>query len=626
MVLLVMPLTVYGSSKNGPEDLFYYSYGDKVAIEVMPGRFMLKKKPEMTKEKLETKVKACLENTDFDWFNSDICTVSTNEERVDEAILQLLPDSMIESARRVYVTLSDRNRFKDYVSQKTLGFGLIDQMIIKYKNGVNETIRDEIREKFHLTEFEKHNLFETCKIPKEEDILNVSNRIYETGYFEYAYPELICRVTFHDELAFYPNDTYFQYQVTLHNTGQTFNGHSGYVDADIDAPEAWALTMGSEDIVIAVIDEGVTSNHPDLPSIRQVRLDGSNFGSGNANDPSPTGNNNHGNACAGVIAATANNGEGIAGIAPLCKIMPIRIESNTRSPQIADAITFAANNNANIISNSWGFKNDTYDSAIKNAIENAIEDGCLVLFAAGNNANNNVGDSGVVTFPANLKINGKLTVGASDRYDCLANYSPIDTCIDIVAPSNRAYPTQISGENLDMWSLDIPGNDGYNPCPSDQFFVDITPGSTLPGSGTNYLSYTGHFGGTSHACPVVAGVAALILSINPDLTPQTLCNVLKSSVDKVGGYNYINGRCNEMGYGRVNAYNAVWTVCDTTTVDHTVYGSRLVTGCDILIKQHVVVPNHTNFEVRARNSVTIKGLFYVEPGGTLEIVPHRPTE
>lgn len=124
----------------------------------------------------------------------------------------------------------------------------------------------------------------------------------------------------------------------------------------------------------------------------------------------------------------------------------------------------------------------------------------------------------------------------------------------------------------------------------------------------------------------MAGVAALVLSVNPDLTPQALCNVLKSSADKVGGYNYINGRCNEMGYGRVNANNAVWAVCDTTIVDHTVCVSRLVTGCDILIKRHVVVPNHTILEVRARNSVTIRGLFFVEPGGTLEVVPYRSTE
>ena len=298
--------------------------------------------------------------------------------------------------------------------------------------------------------------------------------------------------------------------------------------------------MGSEDIVVAVIDAGVTSNHPDLPNTRQVRLNGSNFGAGNANDPSPIGNENHGNACAGVIAATANNEEGIAGIAPLCKIMPIRFDTTTSPTEMANAITFAVNNGANIISNSWGYNctNNNLHPCIVNAITNAVEDGCLVLFAAGNTANHVNGGDGRATFPANRIIEGKLTVGASDRYDYQANYSPTDTCIDIVAPSHRAYPAQIPGENLDMWSLDIPGNDGYNPWPSDPDLDYFTPGSTLPSSGVNYLSYTGYFGGTSHACPVVAGVAALVLSINPDLTPQTLCHLLKSTADKVGGYTY----------------------------------------------------------------------------------------
>jgi subtilisin family serine protease len=203
-----------------------------------------------------------------------------------------------------------------------------------------------------------------------------------------------------------PNDPYFQFQVALHNTGQTFNGHTGTPDADIDAPEAWDITHGSSNIVIAVLDQGVTSNHPDLPNTRQVRLNGSNFGSGNPNDPSPVGNDNHGNACAGIIGATMNNNQGIAGIAPNCRIMPLKIMDATPDRE-ADAIEFAVDNGAHIISNSWSYSTSSTNlyPAIVTAIQYAINNGVVVLFSAGNTADQVQGDAGYVKFPANANVN-----------------------------------------------------------------------------------------------------------------------------------------------------------------------------------------------------------------------------
>ena len=357
-------------------------------------------------------------------------------------------------------------------------------------------------------------------------------------------------------------------QITLNNTGQVFtDGHHGNADADIDAPEAWAMTIGCNNILIAVIDEGVTPNHPDLPNARQVRLNGSIFADGNPNDPSPTGNMNHGNACAGVIAATMNNNEGIAGIAPNCRIMPIRIfnadNSGILPDLIADAIEFAVDNGARILSSSWGYQtsNQNAHPVIIAAINYALNNDRVVVFAAGNTANHAINNNGFVTFPANVNIPGVITVGASDRYDNEANYSPTSSLIDVVAPSHRAYPNQISGETVEMWSIDIPGNTGYNPYPNDPNMTHPpTAGEILPNSGTNYLAYTARFGGTSHACPVVAGVAALILSINPDLSYLDVFNIITGNSDKVGGYTYSNGRCNEMGFGRVNAFYAVKAV------------------------------------------------------------------
>lgn len=621
MVLSIMPLTIYGQAPVITENLFYYTPDMKVYIEEVPDRFMIKKEPNISKSELESIIYSLLEKAECVWFNSDICTIITNENEVVNALETLILNDVIVSARRIYITRNDKLRkIKD-----PLYLGITDQIVLKFKDNVDKSLQNKIIESYDLNLLKQNEIYGLYSISKNTDLLTVSNLLYETGLFEYAHPEFICKVSFFDNDAYYPNDPYFQYQVTLHNTGQIFNGHSGTADADIDAPEAWNLIMGNESVVIAVIDKGVTSDHPDLPDTRQVRLNDSNFGDGDPDDPSPTGNNNHGNACAGVIAATINNNEGIAGIAPLCKIMPIRIVDNNSMTEVADAIRFAVDNGAKVISNSWGYNTtDNISSNIVNAISYATSHGSVVLFAAGNTAKHVGGDNGYVCFPANQTISGKLSVGASDRYDQQSDYSPSSTYIDIVAPSHRAYPYDgnnyagILGENLDMWSLDIPGNNGYNPWASD---LDpyFTTGETLPNSGTNYLSYTGHFGGTSHACPVVAGVTGLILSLSQNLTPQMVCSILKASADKVGGYTYVDGRCDQMGYGRVNAKNAVWLACDTTHFINTaVTGLTQITGCDIYMKDDCVI-NNGFLKVRARNSVIIDGQFYVFPGSKLDI-------
>lgn len=265
--------------------------------------------------------------------------------------------------------------------------------------------------------------------------------------------------------------------------------------------------------------------------------------------------------------------------------MPIRIFTSggggIASGDIANAITFAKDNGADILSNSWGYSSDNPNlfPVIVAAIQDAVSTGrgglgCVVVFAAGNTANHVTNNNGYVNFPANVNISGVFTVGASDRNDSQANYSPTSSIVEISAPSHKAYPNQISGETFEVWSIDIPGSNGYNPW-NDSSTNPPTFGEQLPNTGTNFLDFTGRFGGTSAACPQVAAVAALLLSVRPDLTQQQIFNTITSTTDKVGGYSYVNGRSNELGYGRLNAFEAVKAVlpqiqgpsqfCDTET-------------------------------------------------------------
>ncbi len=512
---------------------YYYSLGKKCELSRIESKLAFQKSSNIDREEFLQTLPLRSTNHDIEWRGNDICIIEYNDTL---EVSQFKRDLLFRGLDSITIwPVYTINQYTEAI--------LFREILVKPKSFVNI---DTLVTRYGLTLKSDKGNYLVYSVHKDSDVIFVANQIYESGTCEFSYPHFGTRV---QSFSHIPNDTYFPYQITCHNTGQTLpNGHSGSADADIDAPEAWEITKGSPDIIVAVFDKGVTSNHPDLPNTRQVRLNGSNFGSGDPNDPSPTGNNNHGNACAGVIAATMDNNEGIAGIAPNCKIMPLRWDGASSDTELADGIYFAVNNGANIISCSWGSTDPYYTSdAIYDAINTAIAQNVTVIFAAGND--------GYVAFPANANIANLITVGASDRYDMKAYYSAVSPEIDLVAPSHRAYSSQISGETFEMYSIDIPGDTGYNPIP---YGMDaLVPGTTNPSSGTNYLAYTGCFGGTSHSCPVVAGVAALMLSVNPYLSPAEVFEILKETSDTVGGYTYVNGKCNEMGYGRVNAYAAV---------------------------------------------------------------------
>lgn len=550
LVLLTVAALLFSGFRKNQNKLFYYAFNEKIYLEMLPGKFALRfSDSSAAKQNLPLLEKKVMMRTGEWKDNRTILFILLKED--DNAIKDIIEQAGVATVQPVYKAVQEQ---KEMV--------VTDEILVRFKPSTAKKDIDLSVKLLGLVQVEKGELFYTFRVPKSASTLSVANAVMESGLAEFAHPNFYIDIEFHG----IPNDAYFNYQWNLHNTGQVINdGHTGTPDADIDAPEAWDITLGSSAIKIAVLDEGVTSNHPDLPNTRQIRLNGSNFSTTvPGNDPSPITNGNHGNACAGIIAASRNNTEGVAGIAPNCKIMPVKIlNPGASSSNIANAFTFAKNNGADIISNSWGYSgvtNPNYVPAIVTAIQDAVTTGrggkgCIVVFSASNSADHVDGINGIVAFPSNVNITGVLTIGASDRYDAQANYSPSSNTastqnqiVDMVAPSHRAYPSQIAGEDFEIWSMDMPGTAGYNPQSS---------GIYLPASGTNYQSYTGRMGGTSSSCPEVAGAAALLLSLNANLTYLQVFDILTSTADKVGGYTYTSGKSNEMGYGRLNLFKAV---------------------------------------------------------------------
>lgn len=552
---------------------YYYAFNDKIYLDDVPEKYLIRFKDKVTANKNISLIKSEL-NDNYSVQSLDENIAAIDLKGYQKGIGELLKDKMGD-----IVVVRPAYKYQNQL----MYYG--NEILAEPKDGLSIS---EVVNRLGLGKIVKvkeGKLFSILEIAPTSDAFDVANQIQESGMVKYSYPDFKMSVQISQVI---PNDTYFSNQFYLQNTGQTFNSienHSGTSAADINAPWAWTSTTGNNNIIVAVLDQGLTPDHPDLPNSRQVRLNGSNFADGDPNDPSASDayHANHGNACAGIIAATQNNSEGISGIAPGVRIMPVRITrgnlSNdwyfTSTSSLASAIDFAWQSGAQVISNSWELHTDNpnFAPAIVSAIYRAVTQGrnglgSVVVFAAGNSASRySNGNNGHVSFPSNVQINGVLTVGASDRYDHQADYSPTSNLsssnnqvIDIVAPSNKAMPPAMSGipgETGEIYTIDIPGYAGMNQW-NDPATPIATVGEIFPGSGPNYLSYTGRMGGTSASCPQVAAVAALILSLNNNLTQQQVYDIITQSAEKVGGYSYnTSGWSAEFGNGRLNAYAAV---------------------------------------------------------------------
>lgn len=274
----------------------------------------------------------------------------------------------------------------------------------------------------------------------------------------------------------------------------------------IGAPSAWDITPGSSSVVIAILDSGIDPTHPDLAA---KLLPGYNFVSNNTS----TGDwNGHGTIVAGAAAAIGNNSVGVAGVAWQNKVLPVVIADSSGYAlfsTIASGITWAADKGAKVANLSYAA---TGSSTVTSAAQYALSKGMIVILAAGN--------CGCVdSTPANPYI---ISVSATDPNDALASWSSQGNFVDISAPGVSIYSTTSGG--------------GY-----------------------------GAYSGTSVASPVVAGVAALMISANASLSPSNVATLLEANADDLGAA----GWDPSFGYGRLNAYRAVAAAAASVTAPDT---------------------------------------------------------
>lgn len=411
-----------------------------------------------------------------------------------------------------------------------------------------------------------------------ENPVEAANYFYETGYFEDVDPAFMF-----DFNVSCTNDPGFGDLWGLKNTA--YNG------IDINVCNAWTITRGNG-VNVAVVDQGIQPDHNDLTA----NFHPLSFNAQTGTSPSVYSYHYHGTHVAGIVAAVKDNNLQVVGVAPESKIMRVSHDlfiTPTFSAELASGISWAWQNGADVITNSWGDQGGThYGTLYSSVLENAITDamtlgrggkGCVVVFAAGN-----YGLNDRVDYPGNFH-NDILVAGSIDINGYRSDFSNYGDKLDVVAPGSHIL-------------------------------------STMPDNETEYLT------GTSMAAPHAAGVAALVLSVDPTLTGLEVRNIMETTAKKINQSYSPNSvmRPNglwapHVGYGLIDAYAAVnWKkpiVCTTPTyyfTNQSVSTDTVIDKCDVFI-QNVNVINNASLKVINAASVTIDSNFEVKSGSKFEV-------
>lgn len=436
------------------------------------------------------------------------------------------------------------------ISQTEKGDYKEGELLVKFKSDVSPTYATTKHQSLGSSLVKRFNIvpnLEYVRLPKGLSVQDAIVQYMSDPNVEFAEPNYIRRA-----VSVIPNDTYFRNQWALHNTGSYANGTE---DADIDAPEAWDISTGNPNLIIAVLDTGIDYTHSDLVGNIWVNrgetscIDGvDNDGNGyiddclgwdfvgsdflsSVDDNDPMDEYGHGTHVAGTIGAVGNNGNGISGVMWRVKLMSVKVldaDGYGTDEEIIQGIQYAVANGAKIINASLGGPGFSY--SLYSAIATANAHSVLFIAAAGNGGDDLVGDNNDLApfYPASYNLPNIISVAATDQDDRRASFSNFGpNSVHVAAPG--------------VYIL-----------------------STIP---QNLYADKDFNMGTSMAAPHVAGLAGLLMSYY-DGYHNTLFNYIQirdTILRYVDVLDTLNGWIKTGG--RINAYKAISSLLPPTNLN-----------------------------------------------------------
>lgn len=391
--------------------------------------------------------------------------------------------------------------------------GLLDvksqKLVVKEKLFDNTYLVEVSPDKCKLNTLQGLSLqsLNTSDLTQETDnTIDTINRLRGTNNIEFIQPDILLKENFS------PNDPFLSSQQIVDKIG---------------LKQAWDSTQGSADVVVAVIDSGVDFNHPDLKNKLYRDAQGKVIGYNYVNNGTEAiDTRGHGTGVAGVIAAETNNAIGMAGVCPQCKIMPLktsRDDGNSTSSSVIQAIDFAIEKGAKVINMSLGSAYSGSSDPYSYSTSKAYNAGVTVIASAGNSDNTNL------EYPASS--GHVISVAAVNNDDTKSSFSSYNDRVDVSAQGVNVTCTVPPGSNINTFWGDgnfSTSNDGYGNCD-----------------------------GTSISAPIVAGLAGLIISKNPEYKADQVSSIIRKSADNINSIN--PNYTGKLGSGRINAARAMNT-------------------------------------------------------------------